>query len=143
MKSDYAQAGIQLTLVPQSFNTIISESQPCKPTAPACKWQALFFGGWNYNGPGYEPTGEPLYATGATSNAGSYSDPQMDNLINLTHTSNSLSVFQQYATYTADQLPAVIYMPDYYNVMAVSSKLASVGFSPLDTTLPEDWYFTK
>ena len=133
LKSDMQEAGISLNLVPQSFNTIIGESQPCKPTAAACKWQALNFGGWNFNGPGFEPTGEPLYQTGATSNAGSYSDPQMDNLINLTHTSNSLSVFQQYATYTAQQLPAVIYMPNYYNVMAVNSKLANVGFNPLAT----------
>jgi peptide/nickel transport system substrate-binding protein len=142
-KSDLSQAGIQVTLVPQSFNTIIGESQPCKPTAAACKWQALFFGGWNYNGPGFEPTGEPLYQTGATSNAGSYSDAQMDSLINQTHTSSSLSVFQQYATYTAQQLPAVIYFPDYYNIMAVNSKLANVGFNPLADILPEYWNFTK
>jgi peptide/nickel transport system substrate-binding protein len=142
-KSDLSQAGIQVNLVPQSFNTIIGESQPCKPTAAVCKWQALFFGGWNYNGPGFEPTGEPLYQTGATSNAGSYSDPQMDNLINETHTSNSLSVFQQYATYTAEQLPAVIYFPDYYNVAAVNSKLANVGLNPLADLLPEYWNFTK
>jgi len=143
LKSDMQEAGITLNLVPQSFNTIIGESQPCKPTAAACKWQALNFGGWNFNGPGYEPTGEPLYQTGATSNAGSYSNPQEDNLINLTHTSNSLSVFQQYATFTAQQLPGVIYMPNYYNVMAVNSKLTNVGFNPLATVLPEYWYFTK
>jgi peptide/nickel transport system substrate-binding protein len=142
-KSDLSQAGISVNLVPQSFNTIIGESTPCKPTAAACKWQALFFGGWNYNGPGYEPTGEPLYQTGATSNAGSYSDPQEDNLINLSHTSNSLSVFQQYATYTAQQLPAVIFFPDYYNIMAVNNKLTNVGFNPLATVLPEYWNFTK
>jgi peptide/nickel transport system substrate-binding protein len=142
-KSDLSQAGIQVTLVPQSFNTIIGESQPCKPTAAACKWQGLFFGGWNYNGPGFEPTGEPLYQTGATSNAGSYSNSQMDSLINQTHTSSSLSVFQQYATYTAQQLPAVIYFPDYYNIMAVNSKLANVGFNPLADILPEYWNFTK
>jgi peptide/nickel transport system substrate-binding protein len=143
LKSDMGQAGIQLNLVPQSFNTIIAESQPCTAKQAACKWQALNFGGWNFNGPGYEPTGEPLYQTGATSNAGSYSDPQMDSLINLTHTSNSLSVFQQYATFTAQQLPGVIYMPNYYNIMAVTSKLANVGFNPLATVLPEYWYFTK
>jgi peptide/nickel transport system substrate-binding protein len=142
-KSDLSEGGISVTLVPQSFNTIIGESQPCKPSAAACKWQGLFFGGWNYNGPGYEPTGEPLYQTGATSNAGSYSDPQMDNLINLSHTSSSLSVFDQYGTYAAQQLPAVIYFPDYYNIMAVNSKLANVGFNPLATILPEYWYFTK
>jgi len=143
LKSDMGQAGIQLNLVPQSFNTIIAESQPCTAKQATCKWQALNFGGWNFNGPGYEPTGEPLYQTGATSNAGSYSNPQMDSLINLTHTSNSLSVFQQYATFTAQQLPGVIYMPNYYNIMAVTSKLANVGFNPLATVLPEYWYFTK
>ena len=67
----------------------------------------------------------------------------MDTLINATHTSNSLSVFQQYATYTAQQLPGVIYFPNYYNVMAVSSKVAGVSFNPLATILPEYWYFTK
>ncbi len=143
LKSDMQQAGIQLNLVPQSFNTIIGESQPCKPTAAACKWQSLNFGGWNFNGPGFEPTGEPLYQTGSTSNAGSYTDPQMDKLINATHTSNSLSVFQQYAQYTAQQLPGVIYFPDYYSVVAVSSKVAGVSFNPLATILPEYWYFTK
>ncbi|HEX3512866.1 MAG TPA: ABC transporter substrate-binding protein [Trebonia sp.] len=143
LKSDMGEAGISLNLVPQSFNTIISESTPCTAKQASCKWQALNFGGWNFNGPGYEPTGEPLYQTGATSNAGSYTNPTMDNLINLTHTSNSLSVFQQYATFTAQQLPGVIYMPNYYNIMAVSSKLANVGFNPLAMVLPEYWYFTK
>jgi len=142
MKSDFGQAGVQLNLVPQSFDTIIGESVPCKPTQASCKWQALNFGGWNFNGPGFEPTGEPLFATGASSNAGSYTDPQEDKLIGLTHTSNSLSVFQQYATYTAEQLP-FIWMPNFYTVEAVSSKLANVGFNPLFTQLPEYWYFTK
>ena len=49
-----------------------------------------------------EPTGEPLFATGAGSNSGNYSDPEMDNLINETHTSSSLAVFHQYATYGAN-----------------------------------------
>jgi peptide/nickel transport system substrate-binding protein len=142
MKSDAEEAGIQLNLVPQSFNTIIGEAVPCTSTQASCKWQALNFGGWNFNGPGYEPTGEPLFQTGAASNAGSYSNPTMDSLINATHTSNSLSVFQQYATYTAEQLP-YIWMPDFYTVQAVSSKLANVTFNPLFTQLPEYWNFTK
>jgi peptide/nickel transport system substrate-binding protein len=142
IKSDMAQAGIQMNLVPQSFDTIIGESAPCKPTQASCKWDILNFGGWNFNGPGFEPTGEPLFATGASSNSGSYSDPQEDKLIGLTHTSDSLSVFQQYATYTAEQLP-FIWMPNAYTVAATSSKLANVGYNPLFTQLPEYWYFTK
>lgn len=140
-KSDATQAGVQINLVPQSFNTIIGESTPCSP-GPKCTWDILNFGGWNFNGPGFEPTGEPLFATGAGSNSGSYSDPTMDKLITGTHTSSSLSAFQQYATYTAQQLP-FIWMPNAYGVQAVTSKLANVTFNPLADFLPEYWYFTK
>jgi peptide/nickel transport system substrate-binding protein len=140
-KSDAQQAGIVINLVPQSFNTIIGEASPCKP-GPKCSWDILNFGGWNFNGPGFEPTGEPLFQTGASSNSGSYSDPTEDKLINETHTSSSISVFQQYATYTAQQLP-FIWMPNPYAVQAVASNLANVGFNPLATFLPEYWYFTK
>jgi peptide/nickel transport system substrate-binding protein len=140
-KSDAEQAGISVSLVPQSFNAIIGETTPCKP-GPKCTWDILNFGGWNFNGPGFEPTGEPLFQTGASSNSGSYSDPTEDKLINETHTSSSLSVFTQYATYTAQQLP-FIWMPNAYTVAAVSSTLANVGFNPLFTFLPEYWYFTK
>ena len=143
LRSDLAQAGIQLKLVPQPLGTILGESRPCAPAATACDWQALYFGGRNFSGPGFEPTGEPLFQTGSASNAGGYSDPQENNLINLTHTSNSLSVFQQYATYTAQQLPGVIFTPNHYNVMAVNSRLANVGFNPLATVLPEFWNFTR
>ena len=141
IKSDMAQAGISMTLVPQSFDTIIGESAPCKP-GPKCNWDILNFGGWNFNGPGFEPTGEPLFATGAFSNSGSYSSPTMDSLINQTHTSDSLNVFQNYATYAADQLP-FIWMPNAYTVAATSSKMANVANNPLFTLLPEYWYFTK
>jgi peptide/nickel transport system substrate-binding protein len=141
IKSDMAQAGIQMTLVPQSFDTIIGESAPCKP-GPKCNWDILNFGGWNFNGPGFEPTGEPLFATGAFSNSGSYSSPAMDSLINQTHTSDSLTTFQNYASYVANQLP-FIWMPNAYTVAANSSKLANVAYNPLFTFLPEYWNFTK
>jgi peptide/nickel transport system substrate-binding protein len=141
IKSDMAQAGIQMTLVPQSFDTIIGESSPCKP-GPKCNWDILNFGGWNFNGPGFEPTGEPLFATGAFSNSGSYSSPTMDSLINQTHTSDSLTTFQNYASYVANQLP-FIWMPNAYSVAATSSKLANVAYNPLFTFLPEYWNFTK
>jgi peptide/nickel transport system substrate-binding protein len=140
-KSDAAQAGVDITLVPQSFNTIIGEATPCSP-GPKCTWDILNFGGWNFNGPGFEPTGESLFETGASSNAGSYSNPTEDKLINLTHTSSSISVFDQYAAYTAQQLP-FIWLPNTYVVQAVSSKLANVTFNPLFTFLPEYWGFTK
>ena len=142
VKSDMARAGIRINLVPRSFDKVIGESAPCTPTQASCTWDVLYLGGWNFDGPGFEPTGEPLFATGASSNSGSYSDPREDMLIGLTHTSDSLSVFQQYATYTAEQLP-VIWMPNAYVVGATASKLANVNYNPLATLLPEYWYFTK
>jgi peptide/nickel transport system substrate-binding protein len=140
-KSDASKAGIDINLVGKSFNTIIGESTPCKP-GPKCTWDVLMYGGWGFNGPGFEPTGEPLFQTGAGSNSGSYSNPTMDSLINQTHTNSSLTVFHNYATYLAQQLP-YIWMPNPYYVMATNSKLHNVAFNALYTLLPEYWYFTK
>jgi peptide/nickel transport system substrate-binding protein len=141
-KSDASKAGIDINLVGQSFNTIIGQAVPCKPTQPSCKWDALMYGLWVYNGPGFEPTGEPLFQTGAGSNSGSYSNAQMDKLINLTHTSSSLTVFHNYANFVAQQLP-YIWMPLSYNVQGVDSKLHNVTFNSLQTLLPEYWAFSK
>jgi peptide/nickel transport system substrate-binding protein len=140
-KSDAAQIGVQVTLVGQSFNTIVGEAAPCSP-GPKCTWQTLMYGGWAYSGPGYEPTGESLFLTGAGSNSGSYSNPTEDTLINGTHTSSSLSLFHQYATYTSEQLP-FIWMPTNYLIQAVTSSLKNVAFNPLYTFTPQYWYYSK
>lgn len=146
-KSDADQAGVSISIVGQSFNTIIGESSPC-PSAGStklsakCTAQALDYGGWVFNGPGYLPTGEPLFATGAGSNSGNYASPQMDKLIGLSHTSSSPSALSQYATYAAQQLP-YIWMPVNYIVQAVSAKLHNVTFNPVFTLTPEYWYLTK
>jgi peptide/nickel transport system substrate-binding protein len=141
-KSDASKAGIQINLVGQTFNTIIGESAPCAPMGPKCSVQVFAFGGWGFNGPGFEPTGEPLFATGAGSNSGNYSDPKMDQLINATHTDSAPSTFVNYATYGAQQLP-FIWDPNTYGIQAVSSNLHGVTFNALYTLLPEYWYFTK
>jgi peptide/nickel transport system substrate-binding protein len=141
-KSDASKAGIDINIVGQTFNTIIGESAPCAPMGPKCNVQVFAFGGWLFDGPGFEPTGEPLFATGAGSHSGNYSDPQMDNLITATHTSSSLSTFHNYATYGAQQLP-FIWNPNAYGVQGVSTKLHNVTFNALYTLLPEYWYFTK
>jgi len=140
VKSDAGQAGIAINAVAQSRRTISGESAPCT-AGPTCTWDMLF-DDWNFDGPGFEPTGELLFATGASSNAGGYSDSTENKLIGLTHTSDSLTVFQQYATYTAEQLP-FIWMPTPYTVTATSSKLANVLSNPLAMLFPEYWFFTR
>src|SRR3984885_3657834 len=144
IKSEESSVGIDVTLVGQSFDTIIGESAPCAPMGPKCNVQVFAYGGWGFDGPGFEPTGESLFATGAGSNSGNYSDPTMDKLIQETHTSNSLSVFDKYATYGTEQLPFMwVPEPEPYAVQAVSSTLKNVTFSPLFTMFPEYWHFTK
>ena len=141
-KSDASKAGININLVGQTFNTIIGESAPCAPMGPKCAVQVFAFGGWLFNGPGFEPTGEPLFATGAGSNSGNYSDPTMDNLINQTHVSSATSAFNNYAVFGAQQLP-FIWTPNPYPIQATNVKLHGVTYNALDTLLPEYWYFTK
>jgi peptide/nickel transport system substrate-binding protein len=144
IKSEESQIGIDVTLDGESFNAIIGQSAPCAPMGPKCNVQVFAYGGWSYDGPGMEPTGEPLFATGAGSNSGNYSDPTMDKLIGETHTSSSMAVFDQYATYGAEQLPFMwVPNPNPYLIQAVTSKLKGVTFSPMFTLLPEYWYFTK
>ena len=135
-KSDASQAGIDVNIVGQTFNTIIGEAVPSNPS-----WQGAMYGLWIY-APDYEPTGEELFATGAGSNAGSYSDPTMDSLIATTETSSNISDYHTFANYAADQLP-YIYMPLTYGIAAVSSTLQGVAFNPLQTLTPEYWYFTS
>jgi len=144
IKSEESQVGIDVNLVGQSFDTIIGESAPCAPMSSKCNVQVFAYGGWDFDGPGFEPTGEPLFATGAGSNSGNYSDPTMDKLIQETHTSSSLSTFDQYANYAAQQLPFMfVSSPNPYQISAVTSSLHGVTYSPLFTLLPEYWYFTK
>jgi len=102
------------------------------------------YGGWAYDGPGFEPTGEPLFATGAGSNSGNYTNATMDKLITETHTNSSISVFHQFATYATQQLP-YIWVPSAnpYQIIAVTNKLQHVRYNALFTLLPEYWQFTK
>jgi peptide/nickel transport system substrate-binding protein len=139
-KSDAAQAGMDVTIIGQSFDSILGQDTQC--SGAKCTWQVDGSGGWVFNGPGFEPTGEPLFQTGAGSNAGGYSNSHEDSLIAGTHSSSQLSVFDQYATYTAQQVP-FIWTPNTYVVQAVNSSLKGVAFSPFFDTLPEYFYFTK
>jgi peptide/nickel transport system substrate-binding protein len=138
LKSGFVQAGIQLTPTAQTFDTLLADTVPCTPSQARCNWDFLFLGGWGFNGPGFEPTGEPLYQTGVPNNSGSYSDPQMDSLINATHTSDSLATFDQYANYTATQIPA-LWLPWSTGVQAVSVNMHNVTQNPLGMFFPEFW----
>jgi peptide/nickel transport system substrate-binding protein len=136
-KSDASEAGISISLQAESFSTLLGVGVSTNPS-----WQMIDLSGWAYDGPGYLPTGEPLFQTGAPSNSGGYSDPTMNSLILKIQDDSSMSLFHQYATFTAEQLP-FIWVPQIYFIQAVKSNLKGVTFDPLYTFLPEYWYFTK
>jgi len=53
-------------------------------------------------------------------------------------------VFDQYATYAAQQLPFIyVPAPNPYEIIASSTKLHNVAYNAMFVILPEYWYFTK
>jgi peptide/nickel transport system substrate-binding protein len=136
-KSDASKAGIQISTIGQSFNTLLGEINNTNKS-----WVMGDISGWAYDGPGFLPTGEPLFETGAGSNSGGYSSPEEDSLIKRVQTDSSMTLFHQYATYTAEQLP-FLWMPQSYFIQPVKSTLHGVTFNADYTFTPEYWYFTK
>ncbi|MGH3166711.1 MAG: ABC transporter substrate-binding protein, partial [Trebonia sp.] len=136
-KSDAAEAGIQISTNAESFSTLLGVAVSTNKN-----WSMVDISGWAYDGPGYLPTGEPLFLTGAPSNSGGYSDPAVDSEIKSIQDNSSLSLFHQYATTIAEQEPFV-WVPQAYFIEAVNSKLAGVAWNPMYTFLPEYWHFTK
>jgi peptide/nickel transport system substrate-binding protein len=144
LQSTWALAGIKLQLSEKSFGDVISiAATPCV-AGKTCSWDiANWGGGWVY-APDYYPTGEEIFATGAGSNFGDYSDTTADNLIKLTNTSSSLQALYNYENYLASNLPG-IWQPE--TALAFNEVAKNVcGFAPenpLLTWVAEDWYFCK
>ncbi|WP_336605196.1 ABC transporter substrate-binding protein [Sulfoacidibacillus ferrooxidans] len=105
MKQDWAQEGIDVSLKPTPFSTLVSTINPSTPNS----WQIATGTEWYYNGPGYYPTGGQLFATNAPSGEG-YSSAKEDALIQATHLpygtpKETLDHFYAYEQYTALHLP--------------------------------------
>jgi peptide/nickel transport system substrate-binding protein len=138
------QAGININLSSATFDTVIGNAAPCKPSQAACKWEMEnWAGGWEYSPDNY-PTGGEIFGTGAGSNFGSYDSSEANALIAATHTSsNPQAALDDYQNYMVKNLP-VIYQPSAdYAISLISSKLGGVTQNPYLNLTPENWYFTK
>jgi peptide/nickel transport system substrate-binding protein len=134
--SSWEQGGIHVDLQPESNQAIGTNVVPCA-AGPSCTWQ-LGQGGWLYS-PDYYPTGEDLFATGANSNAGNYSDTIND--ANIRATYEGSASLTGYADYLAHQLP-VIWEPGVTYLSEVRRSLhGAVSHSVLVTLTPENWQF--
>ncbi len=122
--------GIQLNLSQQPTGDIFSTITPCSPSAAACKWQMAYWGnGWEF-APDYYPSGEVAFSTGAIGNWGSYSDATMDSKIKATTTQPGSTVFQDWANFTAQQLP-MLFMPlSASQISAIKTSLGGAAPQP-------------
>ncbi|MGC8626743.1 MAG: ABC transporter substrate-binding protein [Acidimicrobiales bacterium] len=147
-QSDAAQAGVQINPKAADFNTVISQVQPCilpkDKGTPYCNWQLGEYGGISLS---TYPSGEGLLNTGGAFNAGQYSDPALDKLINESTVANTLSAYHQYEDLVVQQEPW-IWQPVPDNIAATAKNLAGYGLTSEFTGFfgyiePQYWYFTK
>ena len=138
-KSNWASVGIQVSMSSATFNTVYSAATPCKT---GCSWEmANWGGGWVFS-PDIYPTGEDLFATGAGSNNGSYSNPTNDKNIKATDvTSTKLTTYENFL---AKELP-VVYEPDWVTVMVETQKglEGATPVNPLEGITPASWHWSK
>lgn len=139
LKSNAAQVGITLNIKSEPFNSVTATAVPC--SGPTCTWDmGNWGGGWVY-APDYYPTGELLFATGAGSNSGSYSNTTLDKLIEATNVQSGDSVMHAYEDFMAKNVP-VIYQPNYtYSLAEVAGGLKGYQNNPYGAIKPETWHY--
>src|SRR4051794_14986598 len=142
-RDDAARAGIEITLSEIDGDSLVAEDTTCTPGPDSpCLWQMSDWnGGWVY-GPGFYPTGEFLFKSGAGVNFGSFSDPVVDALIDATVTSDDVGALHTYQDHVAEQVP-VIWMPNFpLRLLEVASDLKGVEpLNPFGLINPENWYY--
>ena len=143
LAAEARQAGIAITLVKSSFGDILaSDNDPADP-ANADKWAMADYG-WTTQGP-YPTTFTAFNSTGS-SNAGGYSDPQADALIDASISSSDPDAVRNEAAYLTTQQPVLV-QPNADVVYAWKKTLSGppLSFASLTQYLftPELWYFTR
>ena len=143
IRSSFAEAGMAFTIEQAPLNSVLSRTARCEPEQPECSWQLSFFGtagSWYF--PAY-PSGERIFGTGATSNFGSYSDPEADELMARSITADGVEAMREYSAKLAQDLP-VLWMPNpVYQVSVISSSLDVGGQDPLADFHPQRWSWSS
>jgi len=144
LKSDAAQAGIDINLQGQTYDAISNYMVACSASEPSgCQWQAIQYGSWIYSP---DPTGDGFLATGSGNNIMSFSDSKMDQLIYNTTTQSGDAAMEAYEDYSLTAAVPLIFTPNFSNSM-VSPEVANglvvdKGSAFADSDF-EAWYWTK
>lgn len=144
IKSSFSREGVRLDIREQPLNTVLGTTVPCKKSEPVCsQWEMGFFGtqgSWIFP---VDPSGEQLFATGAPSNMGNWSDPETDRLIKRTEYGDDPTSMRDYARHLAREVP-VLWTPNpAYQVSVIRSDLRGIDQNPTLSLSPQDWYFVK
>ncbi len=146
LKSNAAQVGINIDLIPKTFNGVLSEIVGgCGSSAAPrpCPWELADWGqGWSYV-PDYLPTGEELFQTKSAGNLGQYSNARDNTLIAATLHDASLRAMWKWENYLTGQLPVVL-QPEAPAALIESVANLRIGAqSPTLAITPEDWYYVR
>ncbi len=145
--SDAALAGVKINATQEDFNTVIAQVQACVKKdygTPTCNWQLGEYGGLSQS---TFPSLAGVFNTGGGFNAGSYSNPTLDKLINESTVAPTLAPYHQSVSIVEQQLPFLWQpLPDAH--AAIASNLAGYGikseFDDYDGYIePQYWYFTS
>jgi peptide/nickel transport system substrate-binding protein len=141
--SNASQVGIDITLIPRTFNGVLAvvEGEGCP--AAGCPWELADWGlGWSYV-PDYLPTGDELFQTDSFGNLGKYSDATNDRYIKRTLASSDMHLMWKWQDYLTKQLP-VMFQPDAPAALLESVASLHIGKqSPTLAINPEEWYYVR
>ncbi len=107
MQQEWAEEGIDVSLRPMPFGQLMSDAS----STNAKGWSMATGFGWDYDGPGFYPSGGGLFGTNAPSGFG-YSNKEEDALIAATHLPSAnaaatTKTFDAYEKFTALHLPVL------------------------------------
>ncbi|WP_326725446.1 peptide ABC transporter substrate-binding protein [Streptomyces sp. NBC_00243] len=143
IQSSLEKTGIKFSIKTAPVNSVLSQTPPCTASESICKWQLSFFGtagSWYFNA---FPTGDSLFQTKGGSNFGNYSNPEVDQLIAASTTSNSAQAVQDYSSAVAKDLP-VIWLPEPdYQISVVKEGLGGFSQDSLANFHPAQWKWTS
>ncbi|MGH9104969.1 MAG: ABC transporter substrate-binding protein [Acidimicrobiales bacterium] len=127
-QSDAAQAGVQINPKSLDFDSVIAQVQACTPKGkgtPKCNWQLGEYGGISE---ATYPGGDGLLNTGGAFNAGQYSNPTLDRLIQDSTTAKTLATYKQYEDLVVKEEPW-IWQPVPDNMIATAKNLTGYGLT--------------
>jgi peptide/nickel transport system substrate-binding protein len=139
LKSNAAEVGINIQLIPKSFDNVLNVVFGSGP------WELADWGeGWSYV-PDYLPTGEELFMTNSVANLGHYSNAINDQYIKATlrNPDKNLGLMYKWEDYLTKQLP-VVFQPDAPAALVESRNDLHIGVqSPTLAINPEQWYYLR